>query len=111
MNKSQLQDQGIVNEELGKVVNDVEQIKSRLTLCQALAEKQAEEIEAMKKYKTAIERIRIDSIITFGVGGLAYLASCIPGVQEDFKKALLTSGVTAMGLSAISFGLSFTILF
>ena len=65
MNKSQLQDLGLINEQLGLITQDMENLKAQLNVCKALAEKSAEEVAA---FKTMKKRLRIVSYVELGVG-------------------------------------------
>ena len=62
MNKSQLDDLGIIKEELTRALNEGELLKTQLENIELLARKQAEEIEMLKKRYSGLKRARITSL-------------------------------------------------
>lgn len=109
MNQSLNEDLGIVNEQLGSALSDVESIKQRLAICQLLAEKQAEEIEAFTKMK---KRLRTLSYIELGVGVPCLVMGFLPiwtNEQQNIKNLFLGIGGTATSAGVLTF--TFTITF
>lgn len=109
MVKSQNEDIGIINEQLGKAYEDTESIKTRLAICQLLAEKQGEEIAYYSRMK---KRVRTASYIELGIGLPTLILGCLPiwtSDQQNIKNLLLGIGGTATSAGAVSF--AFTITF
>jgi len=109
MVKSQSEDIGIVNEQLGKAIEDTETIKTKLAVCRMLAEKQAEEIAAYSKMK---KRLRTLSYVELGIGVPTLVLGCLPiwtNEQQNIKNLLLGVGGTATAAGAFTF--TFTITF
>ena len=109
MVKSQNEDIGIVNEQLGKAIEDTETIKTKLAVCRMLAEKQAEEIAAYSKMK---KRLRTTSYVEFGIGVPCLVIGLLPiwtNEQQNIKNLLLGIGGTATAAGVLTF--TFTITF
>ena len=109
MVKSQNEDIGIVNEQLGKAIEDTETIKTRLAVCRMLAEKQAEEIAAYQKMK---KRLRTAAYVEIAVGVPCLVIGCLPiwtPEQQNIKNLLLGVGGTATAAGGFTF--AFTITF
>ena len=109
MNKSQLQDLGLVNEQLGLITQDMENLKAQLNVCKALAEKSAEEVAA---FKTMKKRLRIVSYVELGVGVPCLVLGLLPiwaPEQQNIRNLLLGIGGTSTAAGAVTF--TFTITF
>ena len=109
MVKSQNEDIGIVNEQLGKAIEDTETIKTRLAVCRMLAEKQAEEIAAYQKMR---KRLRTLSYVELGIGVPTLILGCLPiwtPEQQNIKNLLLGVGGTTTAAGGFTF--AFTITF
>lgn len=109
MVKSQNEDIGIINEQLGKAIEDTETIKIKLAVCRMLAEKQAEEIAAYQKMK---KRLRALSYVELAVGVPCLVIGCLPiwtPEQQNIKNLFLGIGGTATAAGGFTF--AFTITF
>ena len=109
MNKSQLEDLGIVRNELTSALAETQTIKTQLGICEALAKKQAEEIAA---YEKEHKRLRSISYIELGVGACGLLFGYFLSNTDDLqilKYSCLSVGAT--GLVAGGATLIFTIHF
>ena len=100
MTKSQLQDLGIVNEQLGLATQETESLKIQIETNLRLATKMAEEIETLQKIK---KRARIASYVEIGVGVPLILTSYIPGIEEEWKRTLFITGVSLTACGGVSF--------
>lgn len=100
MTKSQLQDLGIVNEQLGLATQETESLKIQIETNLRLATKMAEEIETLQKIK---KRARIASYVEMGVGVPLILTSYIPGIEEEWKRTLFITGVSLTACGGVSF--------
>ena len=100
MTKSQLQDLGIVNEQLGLATQETESLKIQIEANLRLATKMAEEIETLQKIK---KRARIASYVEIGVGVPLILTSYIPGIEEEWKRTLFITGVSLTACGGVSF--------
>lgn len=100
MTKSQLQDLGIVNEQLGLAQQETESLKLQIETNLRLATKMAEEIETLQRIK---KRARIASYVEIGVGVPLILTSCIPGIEEEWKRTLFITGVSLTACGGVSF--------
>lgn len=96
------------------VLSDSVSLKQKLNLINALANKQSEEIEALKKRGKGLTRSRIASISISG-GGLILGTVGYFLRQDDSTKSvgdlLFYSGITCVSSGLITFGVSFTIPF
>lgn len=109
MTKSQLQDLGIVNEQLGLVTQETESLKIQIEANLRLASKMAEEIEAFTKMK---KRLRTLSYIELGVGVPCLVMGFLPiwtNEQQNIKNLFLGIGGTATSAGVLTF--TFTIIF
>ena len=100
MTKSQLQDLGIVNEQLGLAQQETESLKLQIETNLRLATKMAEEIETLQRIK---KRARIASYVEIGVGVPLILTSYIPGIEEEWKRTLFITGVSLTACGGVSF--------
>lgn len=100
MTKSQLQDLGIVNEQLGLATQETESLKLQIETNLRLATKMAEEIETLQRIK---KRARIASYVEIGVGVPLILTSYIPGIEEEWKRTLFITGVSLTACGGVSF--------
>lgn len=100
MTKSQLQDLGIVNEQLGLATQETESLKIQIETNLRLATKMAEEIETLQRIK---KRARIASYVEIGVGVPLILTSYIPGIEEEWKRTLFITGVSLTACGGVSF--------
>lgn len=109
MTKSQLQDLGIVNEQLGLMQQETESLKIQIEANLRLATKMAEEIAALTKMK---KRLRTLSYIELGVGVPCLVIGCLPiwtDEQQNIKNLFLGVGGTATAAGGFTF--AFTITF
>ena len=104
MTKSQLQDLGIVNEQLGLATQETESLKIQIEANLRLASKMAEEIAAYEKMK---KRLRATAYIELAVGVPCLVVGCLPiwtDEQQNIKNLLIGVGAT----STIAGGVGFT---
>ena len=104
MTKSQLQDLGIVNEQLGLATQETESLKIQIEANLRLASKMAEEIAAYEKMK---KRLRTTAYIELVVGVPCLVIGCLPiwtDEQQNIKNLLIGVGAT----STIAGGVGFT---
>ena len=109
MSKSQLQDLGIVNEQLGLITQKTESLKLQNEANLRLATKMSEEIAYYQKMK---KRIRLASYIELGIGVPCLFFGCLPiwtSEQKNIQNLLL--GIGATGTAAGATGFVFTITF
>lgn len=109
MSKSQLQDLGIVNEQLGLITQETESLKLQNEANLRLATKMSEEIAYYQRMK---KRIRLASCIELGIGVPCLFFGCLPiwtSEQKNIQNLLL--GVGATGTAAGATGFVFTITF
>ena len=104
MTKSQLQDLGIVNEQLGLATQETESLKIQIEANLRLASKMAEEIAAYEKMK---KRLRTTAYVELAVGVPCLVIGCLPiwtDEQQNIKNLLIGVGAT----STIAGGIGFT---
>ena len=104
MTKSQLQDLGIVNEQLGLATQETESLKIQIEANLRLASKMAEEIAAYEKMK---KRLRTTAYIELAVGVPCLVIGCLPiwtDKQKNIQNLLIGVGAT----STIAGGVVFT---
>lgn len=104
MTKSQLQDLGIVNEQLGLATQETESLKIQIEANLRLASKMAEEIAAYQKMK---KRLRTTAYVELAVGVPCLVIGCLPiwtDEQQNIKNLLIGVGAT----STIAGGVGFT---
>lgn len=109
MTKSQLQDLGIVNEQLGLATQETESLKVQIEANLRLASKMAEEIAAYEKMK---KRLRTTAYIELAVGLPCLAIGCLPiwtDEQQNIKNLFLGVGSTATAAGGFTF--AFTITF
>lgn len=109
MTKSQLQDLGIVNEQLGLATQETESLKIQIEANLRLASKMAEEIAAYEKMK---KRLRTTAYIELAVGVPCLVIGCLP-IWTDEQKNIqnLFLGVGAASTIAGGVGFTFTLTF
>lgn len=109
MTKSQLQDLGIVNEQLGLATQETESLKIQIETNLRLASKMAEEIAAYEKMK---KRLRTTAYIELAVGVPCLVIGCLP-IWTDKQKNIqnLLIGVGATSTIAGGVGFTFTLSF
>ena len=109
MTKSQLQDLGIVNEQLGLATQETESLKIQIETNLRLASKMAEEIAAYEKMK---KRLRTTAYIELAVGVPCLIIGCLP-IWTDNQKNIqnLLIGVGATSTIAGGVGFTFTLSF
>ena len=111
---SQNQDMGLAINELNKALSDVEFLQTHLNTMEILARNQAEEIAALNKRYKGLKRVRIGSLCVGGAGLVIGLTGYFVeknSSSEDLGKMMMIGGATALGCSACTFGLSFSIPF
>lgn len=104
MTKSQLQDLGIVNEQLGLATQETESLKIQIEANLRLASKMAEEIAAYEKMK---KRLRTTAYVELAVGVPCLVIGCLPiwtDEQKNIQNLLIDVGTT----STIAGGVGFT---
>ena len=104
MTKSQLQDLGIVNEQLGLATQETESLKIQIEANLRLASKMAEEIAAYEKMK---KRLRTTAYVELAVGVPCLVIGCLPiwtDKQKNIQNLLIGVGTT----STIAGGVGFT---
>ena len=104
MTKSQLQDLGIINEQLGLATQETESLKIQIEANLRLASKMAEEIAAYEKMK---KRLRTTAYVELAVGVPCLVIGCLPiwtDEQQNIKNLLIGVGAT----STIAGGVGFT---
>ena len=109
MTKSQLQDLGIVNEQLGLATQETESLKIQIEANLKLSSKIAEEIATYQKMK---KRIRTASYVEFGIGVPCLVLGLLPiwtDEQKNIQNLLLGVGATSTVAGAVNF--TFTIAF
>lgn len=109
MTKSQLQDLGIVNEQLGLMQQETESLKIQIEANLRLATKMAEEIAALTKMK---KRLRTTAYVEIAVGVPCLVIGCLPiwtDEQQNIKNLFLGVGGTATAAGGFTF--AFTITF
>ena len=109
MTKSQLQDLGIVNDQLGLATQETESLKIQIEANLRLASKMAEEIAAYEKMK---KRLRTTAYIELAVGVPCLVIGCLP-IWTDKQKNIqnLLIGVGATSTIAGGVGFTFTLSF
>ena len=109
MTKSQLQDLGIVNEQLGLATQETESLKIQIEANLRLASKMAEEIAAYEKMK---KRLRTTAYVELAVGVPCLIIGCLP-IWTDKQKNIqnLLIGVGATSTIAGGVGFTFTLSF
>ena len=109
MTKSQLQDLGIVNEQLGLATQETESLKIQIEANLRLASKMAEEIAAYEKMK---KRLRTTAYIELAIGVPCLVIGCLP-IWTDEQKNIqnLLIGVGATSTIAGGVGFTFTLSF
>ena len=109
MTKSQLQDLGIVNEQLGLATQETESLKIQIEANLRLASKMVEEIAAYEKMK---KRLRTTAYIELAVGVPCLVIGCLP-IWTDKQKNIqnLLIGVGATSTIAGGVGFTFTLTF
>ena len=103
MTKSQLQDLGIVNEQLGLVAQETESLKIQIEANLRLASKMAEEIAAYEKMK---KRLRTTAYIELVVGVPCLVIGCLPiwtDEQQNIKNLLIGVGATSTMAGGVGF--------
>lgn len=110
--KSQSEDTKIAIEELKKAIQNTDTIRTQLSVCKVLAEKQLEELEALKKKTKGLKRARI-GCICFSAAGIftTVMGSIVHKTNPDIGNILLSTGITATACGAGVFALSFSIPF
>lgn len=111
MNKSQLDDLGIIKEELTRALSDGELLKAQLENIELLAKKQAEEIEILKKRYSGLKRARITSLCFAGGGLICTAISFIPGIDNNVRTALFWGGAGLVSTGLVTFSISISIPF
>ena len=109
MTKSQLQDLGIVNEQLSLVTQEAESLKVQIEANLRLASKMAEEIAAYEKMK---KRLRTTAYVELAVGVPCLVIGCLPiwtDEQKNIQNLFLGVGGTATAAGGFTF--AFTITF
>ena len=109
MTKSQLQDLGIVNEQLGLATQETESLKIRIEANLRLASKMAEEIAIYQKMK---KRLRTTAYVELAVGVPCLIMGCLPiwtEEQQNIRDLFLGIGGTSTAASGFTF--AFTITF
>lgn len=112
--QSQNDDVKTAIEQIRKTNEDAKNVKIQLETALILANKQAEEIEALKKKINGLKRARITSACIFGGGLLVTGIGTILKQNDNTKdigNVLAITGATAMGSGLIIFGFSITIPF
>ena len=109
MTNSQLQDLGIVNEQLGLANQETESLKVQIEANLRLASKMAEEIAAYEKMK---KRLRTAAYVELAVGVPCLVIGCLP-IWTDEQKNIqnLLIGVGATSTIAGGVGFTFTLSF
>lgn len=106
MSASQLEDLGVAQDQLGLVQQEVQDLRLRMKLIQAMEQKQ---FEKLKKLERAQKRVRISGAVVAGVGvGLLILGKS--GVLNDEQSSFCTgAGIvgTAAGLGTIALTIHF----
>ena len=109
MTKSQLQDLGIVNEQLGLATQETESLKIQIEANLRLASKMAEEIAAYEKMK---KRLRTTAYVELAVGVPCLVIGCLPICTDEQKNIQnLLIGVGATSTIAGGIGFTFTLSF
>ena len=101
--KSQTEDVRAVVQEIASANEATEHLKSNLTLCQALAEKQAEEIKFREREH---KRLRTLSYVELSVGVSSLVIGCLPiwtDSQQNIKNLFLGIGTTSSAFGAATF--------
>lgn len=109
MSKSQLQDLGIVNEQLGLATQETESLKIQIEANLRLATKMSEEIAAYQKMK---KRLRTTAYVELAVGVPCLVLGCLPiwtNEQQNIKNLFLGIGATGVAAGGATF--VFTITF
>lgn len=109
MTKSQLQDLGIVNEQLRSATKEIEELKKQIEANLRLASKTAEENAAYEKMK---KRLRTTAYVELAVGIPCLVIGCLPiwtDEQQNIKNLFLGVGGTATAAGGFTF--AFTITF
>lgn len=106
---SQQQDVQLAIEELSKTTQQAEDLKLNLNIVQSLADKQSEEIAALKRVQ---KRIKVTSYVEFGIGIPCLVLGLVPiwtDQQKNIQNLLLGIGVTstAAGIATLSFTIPF----
>ena len=112
--KSQNEDTKLAIEQLTESIQDLNNLKFQLDLCQSLANKQAEEINYLNKQKNGLKRARIATAIVVGSGISLGIIGGILKQEEASKKVgdiLFYSGIGLTIGGSIPFVISITIPF
>ena len=111
---SQSEDTRIAIEEMQSALSNSVIVKQELDLISVLANKQSEEIEALKKRGKGLTRSRITSISIVGGGLLLGTVGYFLKQHEstkDIGNLLFYSGLSCVGSGTLTFSISFTIPF
>lgn len=109
MTKSQLQDLGIVNEQLGLAQQETESLKIQIEANLRLATKMAEEIAAYQRMK---KRLRTTAYVELGIGIPCLVIGMLPiwtDEQKNIQNLFLGIGGTSTAAGGATF--VFTITF
>lgn len=112
--KSQNEDTKLAIEQLTESIQDLNNLKIQLDLCQSLANKQAEEINYLNKQKNGLKRARIATAIVVGSGISLGIIGGILKQEEASKQVgdiLFYSGIGLTIGGTIPFVISITIPF
>ena len=106
MSKSQLQDLGIVNEQLGLATQESENLRLQIAAIEQLEEKQYEEL---CYYKNIRNRVRLASYIELGIGVPCLVLGCLPiwtSSQKNIQNLFLGVGAAGAITGSASFMLT-----
>lgn len=106
--KSQNDDLALALKEWNTAMSDLDFLKNQLSVSEALARKQAEEIEAMRRIK---KRVRVASYIELGIGIPTLVIGCLPiwtSEQKNIQNLLLGIGGSMTAAGATGFIFTFT---
>lgn len=109
--KSQNEDTKLAIEQLKESIEEMNNIKLQLDLCQALAEKQSEEINYLNKKAKSLKRVRISSIIVGSSGILIGTLGYIFKNYDETKNignAFFVSGISLTTSSVLTLSFTFT---
>lgn len=112
--KSQSEDTQLVIQEIQNALSDSIYLKQELDVVNILANKQSEEIIALRLKEKGLKRTRIASISIAGggllLGTIGYFLKQ-DEANKDIGNLLFYSGLSCVGSGALTFSISFTIPF
>lgn len=97
MSKSQMEDLGVASDQIGSLQQEVQDLRLRLKMINALEQKQYDKISALQKSQ---KRLRVGLAASAGVGlGMVVLSQVLPE-DSNARGFVLGAGAAALGVGA-----------